>query len=63
MVKVTPRTLADWTPDAGDVDTWLARWAVAGWVPEYPWGGVECDVHGRAVVRWAMVQREPAHAA
>ncbi len=54
------RTLVDWTPETGDVDEWLAQWEVAGWVPEHPWGGVDCDVRGVTVVRWAMIQREPA---
>ncbi len=64
MVKVTPRTLADWTPDAGDVRTWLERWAAAGWAPEYGWGGSETVVNSRSITRWAMIaapQVEPKH--
>ena len=48
MVRLPRRTLADWTPDAGDVDAWLARWAEAGWKPEHPWGGTDTAVNGIA---------------
>ncbi len=48
MVRLPRRTLADWTPDAGDVDAWLARWAEAGWKPEHPWGGTDTVVNGIA---------------
>lgn len=60
MVKVTPRTLADWTPDDGDLDAWLSEWAAAGWVPEYTWGGTEVVVNGRSLVRWAMIAETQA---
>lgn len=41
MVKVTPRTLADWTAEDGDADAGFKEWVAAGWVPEYAWGGPE----------------------
>lgn len=49
------RTLADWTPDAGPEDEWLARWAADGWEPEYGYG-VEVTIGAVAVKRWAMVR-------
>lgn len=55
MVKVTPRTLADWTPEAREVDAWLEQWAAAGWVPEYTWSGTLVVVNGRTVHRFAMI--------
>jgi hypothetical protein len=55
MLKLPSRTLADWTPDVGLIEDWLARWEAAGWVPEHPWGGVEVVIDGREVIRWAMI--------
>ncbi len=59
MVKVTPRSLADWTPEDGVVDAWLQEWAAVAWVPEYTWGGVETSLGGRRIVRWAMIAATP----
>lgn len=50
--------LADWTPDAGDEDEWLARWADAGWNPGFP-DGAWTTVGGRQIKRHALVQEEP----
>ena len=59
--KVTPRTLADWTPDAGDVDAWLAEWAGVGWV-RIRLGRRRASLGGQQDRRWAMILREPAAA-
>ena len=29
--------MADWAPEDGDRDEWLARWLADGWRCEYPW--------------------------
>jgi hypothetical protein len=61
MVRFPHRTVADWTPDDGDVDAWLASWGDTGGVPEYPWGGVEIDSHhllhdrGTRMPRWVHI--------
>ncbi|MBP6998021.1 MAG: hypothetical protein KBB39_17940 [Phycicoccus sp.] len=49
------RTLADWTPEAGDVTEWLARWEAAGWRVEA--GPADTVVNGRALRRWAMIEQ------
>ena len=51
---VSPQAV-DWTVDAGPVEDWLQRRAVAGWVPEYG-QGVETSIGGRTVSRWAMLR-------
>lgn len=48
-------TLADWTPDAGPLDDWLARWAARGWRPEHGYG-VWVELSGGRVMRWAMIR-------
>jgi len=55
MPQPPARKLVDWTEDAGPVEEWLARWVKAGWVPEYG-RGVETNLAGRAVTRWAMIR-------
>ena len=52
------RKILDWTQDAGPVEDWLARWAKAGWVSEYG-QGVETNLAGRTVTRWAMIRKPP----
>lgn len=49
------RRLCDWTPEAGPLEDWLERWAQAGWSPEYG-QGVQTDVGGRSIERWAMIR-------
>ena len=55
MFRLPRRTLADWTPEEGDVGAWLAAWAAGGWVPEYAHGGLDVVVNGRMVRRFAMI--------
>lgn len=57
MPRIWPRrTLADWTPEAGDQAAWLARWVSAGWRVES--GPGECVVNGVTLQRWAMVEAD-----
>lgn len=48
--------LADWTPDAGPEDEWLARWAVAGWHPEQETTGAWTTVNSHNLKRFSLVR-------
>ncbi len=55
------RGLCDWdpaNPQGLTEDEWLAGWARAGWLPEWPppYGGAWCVVGGHGRQRWAMVR-------
>ncbi len=50
------RALADWTPEAGDVTEWLARWEAAGCRVEAGTGG---DVLGRVTYVTSRGARAP----
>ena len=55
MRALPRRRLADWHPDAPDDEpTWLAKWAAAGWRPEYE-THADLYLHGRWVHRWALI--------
>jgi hypothetical protein len=57
MPNLPPRhRLADWTPDLGDVDEWLAGLAREGWVPAHR-TGADVVINGRPVVRFSLVFR------
>ena len=54
--------LADWTPDDGDVDVWLAGLAEQGWVTAHA-TGVEVVINGRRVRRYSLVETDERVAA
>lgn len=57
MKGLPRRRLIDWTPDQGDGDTWLAKLAEEGWVPEHR-TGADVTINGRRVRRFAMIHRD-----
>lgn len=54
------RTIRDWTPDLGDGQEWLAQLEREGWAPEYG-SGVRVRIHGRDVVRYALIEVDLDH--
>jgi hypothetical protein len=45
-VKYPRRRLADWTPDLGELDDWLAEQVAEGWRREYEGPGVGFVING-----------------
>lgn len=58
VTRLLPRTLADWTPDQGSEQDWLAMWAARGMLPEHS-DGAWFKIGGRTVKRWALIEHAP----
>ncbi|WP_029212117.1 hypothetical protein [Arsenicicoccus bolidensis] len=61
MGALPRRTLADWHPALEmPLEVWLDDLGQQGWRPEYTHGGVEVTINGRRVVRYALIEHDPA---